>query len=121
MVAVTLCWSCRGGTTEVAEDTAGREAFIGAYLDLRTAALLSGTTDLGDEVRDSILAAHDVTGQDLIDFIDLHGEDIEFMRDLWTELEAGMAERFEANAPEEDDEATDGAEEIEDGDAGVSP
>ena len=101
---MNLCWSCGGGATDVPEDTAARDAFIGAYLDLRTTVLSSGTTDLGDEVRDSILAAYDVTGQDLLDFIDTHGEDVEFMRDLWTELEAHMAERLEQNAPDEENE-----------------
>ena len=127
VAAITLCWSCGGGVTDVAGDPAGREAFIGAYLDLRTTTLRSGTTDLADEVRDSILAAYDVTGQDLIDFIDTHGEDVEFMRDLWTELEVRMTERLEPNADDEETEDaggaedTDGAEELPGGDAGVSP
>ena len=121
MVSTTLCWSCGSGATDVPEDTAGRDAFIGAYLDLRTAALESGTADFGDEARDSILAVHDVTGQDLLDFIDIHGEDVEFMNDLWAELEVRMSERMEQNTPDEENEGADGAEEIEDGDAGVSP
>ena len=123
MVAVTLCWSCGGGATDVLEDTAGREEFIRAYLDLRTAALASGTADFGDEARDSILAAHDVTGQDLLDFIDIHGEDVEFMHDLWAELEVRLIERLEQNTPDEENEGADEAQEIEDGDgdAGVSP
>ena len=121
MVSMTLCWSCGGGATHVPEDTAEREAFIGAYLDLRAAALNSETTEFGDEVRDSILAAYDVTGQDLLDFIDTHGEDVEFMHDLWAELEMRLIERLEQNAGDEENEGADGSEEIEDGDAGVSP
>ena len=127
IAATTLCWSCGGGVTDVAGDTAGREAFIGAYLDLRTATLSSGTPGLSDEVRDSILAAYDVTGQDLIDFIDTHGEDVEFMRDLWTEIEVGITERLEPNADDEETEDTGGAEntdgagELPGGDATVSP
>ena len=104
MVAVTVCWSCGGGATDVPEDAAGREAFIGAYLDLRTAALSSGTTDLGDEVRDSILATYNVTGQDLLAFVDAHGEDVEFMRDLWSELEVRLTERLEQTAGDEEDD-----------------
>ena len=119
MVAITLCSSCSGDTTDVPEDTAGREAFIGAYLDLRTAALSSGSTDLGDEVRDSILSVYSVTDQDLLDFIDMHGEDVEFMRDLWTEIEVRLTERLEQNARDEENEGTDGPEEIQGGDAGI--
>ena len=123
MVSLALCWSCGGGATDVPEDTAGREAFIGAYLDLRTAALNSETTEFGDEARDSILAAYGVTGQDLLDFIDTHGEDVEFMHDLWAELEVRLIERIEQNTPDEENEGADGVEEIEGGDrdAGVSP
>ncbi len=125
IVALTLCWSCSGGATDVPEVTPGRAEFIGAYTDLRTAALSSGSTELGDEVRDSILAIYDVTAQDLMDFIETHGEDVEFMRDLWTEIEALMTERLEENARDEENEGTDGtdgtdaADRIEGGDAGV--
>ena len=120
---MTLCWSCGGGATDVREEATGREAFIGAYLDLRTAAVNSETTEFGDEFRDSILAAYDVTGQDLLAFIDTHGEDVEFMHDLWAELEVRLIERIEQNTPDEENEGADEAEEIEDGDgdAGVSP
>ena len=119
MVAMALCPSCSGGTTGVPEDTAGREAFIGAYLGLRIAALSSESTDLEDEIRDSILAAYSVTDQDLLDFVDMHGEDVEFMRDLWTEVETRLNERIEQNAQDQADAETDGTGRIEDGDAGV--
>ncbi len=121
LVALMLCGSCGGGATDVPEDTPGREEFIGAYLDLRTALLGSGATELGDEVRDSILSGYGVTAQDLLDFIDTHGEDIEFMRDLWTELETRLSERLQQNARDEETEARDGPEESQGGDAGVSP
>ena len=119
VLALTLCGSCRGGTTDVPEDTAEREAFIGAYLDLRTEALSTGSTELGNEVRDSILVVHDVTDQDLLDFIDMHGEDIEFMRDLWTEVEARLTQHLEQIVRDEADEGTDGTDRIEGADAGV--
>ena len=121
IVATTLCWSCSGGTTDVTEVTPGRAEFIGAFIDLRTAALSLGSAALGDEVRDSVLAVYDVTAQDLLDFIETHGEDVEFMHDLWTEIEARMTERLE-NARDEENEGTDGtdaADRIEGGDAGV--
>ena len=119
ILTLTLCSSCSGGTTDVPEDTAGREAFIGAYLDLRIAALSTGSTELGDEVRDSILSVYDVTDQDLLDFIDKHGEDVEFMRDLWTEVEARLTQRLEQIARDEVREGTDGTDRIEGADAGV--
>ena len=124
IVTLTLCWACGGGATDVLEAAAEREAFIGAYLDLRSAALSSGLPDLGDEVRDSILTVYGVTAQDLLDFVDMHGEDVEFMRDLWTEIETRMTELLEQNARDEEDqenEGIEGTEETDGGNAGVSP
>ena len=121
-IAATLCWSWGDGGTDVPEDTGQREAFIAAFLDLRMAALTSGSADLTDEVRDSVLAISNVTEQDLLDFIDTHGEDVEFMRDLWTELETLLTERLEQNARDEENAATEEALEPDvnqDGDGGV--
>ncbi len=121
-IVVTLCWSCGDDGTDIPEDTGQREAFIAAFLDLRMAALTSGSADLTDEVRDSVLAISNVTEQDLLDFIDTHGEDVEFMRDLWTELETLLTERLEQNARDEENAATEEALEPEvnqDGDGGV--
>lgn len=123
VVTITLCWSCAGGATDLPEDTPGREEFIGAYLDLRTAALSLESIELTDAVRDSILAVNDVTEQDLLDFVETHGEDIAFMRDLWTEIETLLTERLEHQAEEEEqeeeNEGSDGTEEIDGGNAGV--
>ena len=104
IVAVTLFWSCGDGATDVTGDTAGRETFIGAYLALRSEAMSSGSTEMEDRVRDSILTIYDVTAQELLDFIDTHGEDVEFMRDLWTEIETRMVELLEQNARDRENE-----------------
>ena len=103
VIASIVCWSCSGNTTDVAADTDGREVFMGTYVDLRLATLSSGTTLLGS-VRDSILAVYGVTGEELLEFVDTHGEDVEFMRDLWAEIEGRLLEQLEQNAQEEDEE-----------------
>ena len=104
LVTLTLSWSCGGGATDVPEMVEGREAFVGAYLDLRMSAVNSGSSVIEDGVRDSILALHGVTEQDLLDFIETHGEDVEFMRDLWTELEGLITDRIERSAMDAEDE-----------------
>ena len=104
MVALTLSWSCIGGTTDVSEDTVGREAFVGVYVDLRAAALSLGTTETGADVRDSILASYGVTGEELLEFVDTHGERVEFMSEIWSEIEGMLSERLEQNAVEEENE-----------------
>ncbi len=82
----------------------GREAFIGSYVDLRAAALSSGTTEIAGEVRDSILAVYGVTGEELLAFIDTHGESVEFMSELWSEIEGRLTERLEQNRQDADSE-----------------
>ena len=116
IVAVTLFWSCGSGATDVTGDTAGRETFIGAYLALRSEARSSRSTELEDGVRDSILTVYDVTAQELLDFIDTHGEDVQFMRDLWIEIETRMVELLEQNARDRENEE-DEANEADEADA----
>jgi hypothetical protein len=117
IVVTGLCWSCSGSTTDLPEDTAGRETFIGAYVDLRIEALGLGSNFIGDELRDSVLTVYDVTEQDLRDFVDLHGEDVQFMNDLWSEIDARLSERIEIQR-DQDAEAADRSEPNEDGDGG---
>ena len=105
VIALTVCWSCSGDATDVTEDTVAREGFIGAYLDLRVAALSSGTTEIGGDVRDSILAVYGVTGEELLEFVDTYGENVEFMRDLWTEIDGQLSERLEQDARDAENEA----------------
>ena len=95
IVTLTLCWSCGGGATDVPEDAAEREVFIETYVDLRATALTAGTTEIEAGVRDSILAVYGVTGEELVEFIDIHGEDVQFMGDLWGEIEGLLTERLE--------------------------
>ena len=89
---------------ESTEDTVGREAFISVYVDLRAAALTLRPTETGLDVRDSILAAHGVTGEDLLEFVDTHGERVEFMSGIWSEVEGLLTERLEQNILDEENE-----------------
>ncbi len=104
IVAITLSWSCGAGTTDVAEGTVGREVFIAVYVDLRATALSLGPTDTGLDVRDSILTAYGVTGEELLEFVDSHGEEVEFMSEIWSEIEGLLSERLEQNNLDEENE-----------------
>lgn len=103
MVALTLCWSCSGGT-DVLEEGVGREVFIGVYVDLRAAALSLPPTETGFDVRDSILTAHGVTGEGLLEFVDTHGARVEFMSEIWSEIEGLLSERLGQNLLDEENE-----------------
>ncbi len=104
VIALAACWSCSEDATDVTEDAVAREVFIGAYLDLRVAALSSGTTEIEGAVRDSILAVYGVTGEELSEFVDTYGENVEFMHDLWAEIDGQLTERLEQDAPDEEND-----------------
>ena len=87
--------ACGDGSPSAADaDNLNRETFIATYVDLRAAAVRSEDMALSDADRAEILARHGVTEEQLTGFARLHGKDVEFMREVWDEVEARMdAER----------------------------
>ena len=81
-----------GGPSSVDGDILDRDTFVAVYVDLRLAAL----DNLGQEIRpaerDSVLAVHDVTPEDLVAFVDAHGRDVPYMVELWSEVNALITE-----------------------------
>ena len=69
-----------------------RETFIATYVELRAAAIVSDDQDLSPEARDRVLATQGVDADDLLDFAEAHGRDIEFMREVWNEVESRLEE-----------------------------
>lgn len=67
-----------------------RARFVDAYVDLRVTALRREDETLTDSARAAVLARHDVTEDQLLEFATAHGGDLEFMRDLWNEVEARL-------------------------------
>lgn len=78
-------------------DSIEREVFVAAYVDLREAALDTDTMRLGDTDRREILARHGVTEEDLLTFAEVHAYELEYMRDVWNEVELRMDRESEAN------------------------
>ncbi len=90
LLAVTLgVAACRGGSHSEA-GALDREVFIATYVDLRAAAIRAEGMVLSDAERAEVLARHGVTEEQLVDFARLHGQDVEFMRTVWDEVEARM-------------------------------
>lgn len=87
-VACLLLVSCDLGSGP--SDVIDRETFIATYVDLRRAALTATDGELDDEARTEVLERHGVTEEDLLHFADAHGDDVDFLRSLWTEVEARM-------------------------------
>lgn len=74
----------------VKEGVIARDVFIDTYVDLRTTALRAPEAELTDEARAEVLTRHGVTEEDLLAFADAWGGDIEYMRDVWDEVEARL-------------------------------
>lgn len=69
------------------EQTIDRETFIQTYVDLRVAALDTDTQRLAEPDREAILTRHGVTAEDLMRFAQVHAPELEYMRDVWNEIE----------------------------------
>ena len=78
---------CRGGDEA---DLMTRAEFVSTYVDLRVAALRREDETLTDSARAAVLARHGVSEGDLLDFASTHGGDLEFMREVWNEVEARL-------------------------------
>ena len=72
------------------DDAIDRDVFIDTYVDLRVAALETDSQRVSTPDRDSILTAHGVVAEDLDHFTNVHAEDLDFMRDLWNDVELRM-------------------------------
>jgi hypothetical protein len=74
--------ACRGDDGAI-----DRQVFVDTYVDLRTTALANPGGQIRPEQRDSVLARHSVTEDDLIHFTDVHGRNVEYMAEVWSEVE----------------------------------
>lgn len=77
------CGDRGGGERNAIEE--GR--FIEVYVALRMAALRAGTDQLPKDQRDEILADHEVTEDDLLEFVEVHGRNAQFMHGVWDSIE----------------------------------
>jgi len=71
-------------------ETLDRQLFVDTYVELRAAALQRGLPTVGDAVRDSVLTRQGVTDEELVEFAEVHGADLEYMRDIWIEVAARL-------------------------------
>lgn len=84
--AILTLWNC----TPESASTVDRETFIRVYVELRASALDSEDATLVEAARERILQRHGITAEELVAFADAHGADVEFMRDLWEEIETRL-------------------------------
>jgi hypothetical protein len=97
LFCLILAWGCQFVNTESSVEVQERERFINAYVDLRVSSLRMQTSEIGEAARDSLLAVYDMTEDDLVDFVEEHGADVAFMRDVWNDIETRIATRREGD------------------------
>jgi len=91
LAVVIALAACGDGSPSATDgDVLDRETFIATYVDLRAAAVRAEGMVLSDAERATILARHGVTEEQLMDFARVHGQDVEFMRGVWDDVEARM-------------------------------
>ena len=85
LAAALAAGACEGDPPARPHDPA-RALFVDVYVDLRLAALRSsdGVVPVGE--RERILAEHGASSDAMLAFVAANGEDLVFMRELWTEI-----------------------------------
>lgn len=79
---------CGEGGAEPREEGIDRETFVATYVDLRRAAIRDGPDPITPEARDRVLERHGVSSEELLEFVEIHGRDLEYMEAVWDTVEA---------------------------------
>jgi hypothetical protein len=90
-MALVLASMACGGSTETATsstETIPRDVFVQAYVELRMEAFDNTPKIITNAEKDLILNQRGISEDDMRHFIEVHGPDLEFMRDLWADIEA---------------------------------
>jgi hypothetical protein len=101
LLACVLATGCSFPTPgEGSEDAIPRESFIKAYVELRVAALQAPGQEVTVQLRDGVLDGMELQESDLLDFVEVHGKDVQFMRRLWEEVDSIFRDRRRPPEPE---------------------
>ncbi len=89
LAGVLLFAACgEEGASAIDEDgIIDREVFVQTYVELRMESFDNIPRVITDGERDVILEERGVSAEELRLFLTVHGPDVEFMRDLWAEIE----------------------------------
>ncbi len=95
-----LLLACGGEQAPEAAGTISRDVFVGTYVELRLAALHSPDGRVSPEAKAEILEAKGVTEADLLEYVDVHGARVQFMVEVWAEIDDTLRSlRTEQPAP----------------------
>ena len=90
LVGLLLVASCGGETSsrEAPDGVIERDLFVQTYVEIRMTALYNGSRTITPAQKEEVLAERGVSEDDLRLFIETHGPDLAYMRDLWADIEA---------------------------------
>jgi hypothetical protein len=80
--------------------TISAETFIDVMVALRTSPLLDSSGYLPPGASERILAEHGVSPDDMRGFVEVHGTDVPLMTDIWSAIDARIAEAGRTTSPE---------------------
>jgi hypothetical protein len=95
LTGLSLVAGC-GEPEEELEGIITREQFVQAYAELRVSALREPDGDIVEEERDRILAELGLTPEDLLEFVETHGRDVQYMLEVWEEVDRNLETRRNA-------------------------
>lgn len=98
LLALQACGREDAGSEE-GRETISAEAFVDAYVALRLAALRAPREELDLSEKARILEERNLTEEDLLRFVDVHGTDIPFMHDVWQEVDSLLRAAREGENP----------------------
>ena len=87
LAVALLLMACQSDSAAPTQETLERDVFIDTYVELRMHSLNAPNQLISNEDRDRILAQRGITADDLIEFAEIHGADVVFMREVWNEVE----------------------------------
>lgn len=90
LLALTACdpgFPSSEGTAPIDRDT-----FVAVYVDLRAEAVRWDGGRLPEDERDRVLQEHGVSADDLRAFVQVHGRNVPFMTEVWTEVDERLAD-----------------------------
>jgi hypothetical protein len=82
-----LSFACGGEQAPEAAGTIPRDIFVGTYVELRMAALHAPDGRVTPAAKAEILEAKGVTEADLLEYVDVHGARVQFMVEVWAEID----------------------------------
>lgn len=83
------------------EDAISSDSFITAYVELRIAALQAPGQELTLQARDQVLQELELEENDLLDFVEEYGKDVQLMRRIWEEVDSILEDRRRPREPSE--------------------